>query len=57
MNKPELLHITPQGGTIHSYDIEGGSTTFHRFLGCVEGSCEFFGTKEEATKHVYQILT
>ena len=57
MNKPELLHITPQGATIHSYDLEGGSTTFHRFLGCIEGSCKFFNTKEEATKHVYQILT
>ena len=25
MNKPELLHMTPQGATIHSYDIEGGT--------------------------------
>ena len=57
MRKPELLHMTPRGGTIHSYDIEGGQQTFERFLGCVEGSCEFFDTKEEATKHVYKILT
>ena len=57
MRKPELLHMTPRGGTIHSYDIEGGQQTFERFLGCVEGSCEFFNTKEEATKHVYKILT
>ena len=57
MNKPELLHMTPQGATIHSYDIEGGTTTFHRFLGCTEGDCRFFDTKEEATNHVYHILT
>ena len=57
MNKPELLHITPQGGTIHSYDIQGGSTTFHRFLACSEGNCRFFSTKKEATDHVYHILT
>ena len=57
MRKPELLHKTPQGATIHLYDLEGGKTTFERFLGCIEGSCEFFNTKEEATKHVYQILT
>ena len=57
MNKPELLHITPQGGTIHTYDIQGGSTTFHRFLACTEGDCQFFNTKKEATDHVYQIST
>ena len=57
MKKPELLHITPQGNTIYAYDLEGGNTTFHRFLGCIEGSCVFFDTKEAATKHVYQIST
>ena len=55
MNKPELLHMTPQGGTIHSYDIEGGHSTFEHFLGCVGGSCEFFSTKEEATDYVYHL--
>ena len=49
--------MTPQGGTIHSYDIEGGKKTFERFLGCTEGSCEFFNTKEDATKYVYKNLT
>ena len=48
MKKPTLLHMTPQGATIHSYDLEGGKPTFHRFLGCVEGSCEFYDTREEA---------
>ena len=57
MKKPKLLYKSPQGATIHSYDLEGGKTTFHRFLGCVEGSCEFFDTKEDATNYVYKILT
>ena len=57
MKKPELLHMTPQGATIHSYDIEGGTTTFHRFLGCIEGDCRFFDTKDQATEYVYRILT
>ena len=48
MKKPKLLYKSPQGATIHSYDLEGGKTTFHRFLGCVEGSCEFYDTREEA---------
>ena len=48
MKKPELLHMTPQGATIHSYDIEGGKTTFERFLGCLEGSCEFYDSLQEA---------
>ena len=48
MKKPKLLYKSPQGATIHSYDLEGGKTTFHRFLGCVEGSCEFYDTREKA---------
>ena len=48
MQKPELVYTSPLGATIHSYDIEGGKTTFHRYLGCYLGSCEFYGTLEEA---------
>ena len=55
MRRPQLLHMTPEGHTIHSYDIEGGQTTFEHFLGCVEGSCEFFKTKEAATNYVYHL--
>ncbi len=52
MRKPELLHTSPLGATIHSYDLTGGKTTFHRFLGCYLGSCEFFNSEEEAKKAV-----
>ena len=48
MRKPKLLQKTPQGATIHSYDLEGGKTTFSRFLACYKGSCAFYGTIEEA---------
>ena len=57
MKKPTLLHMTPQGATKHSFHLEGGQTTFQRFLGFIEGSCEFFDTKEDATNYVYKILT
>ena len=52
MRKPKLLQKTPQGATIHSYDLEGGKTTFSRFLACYKGSCEFYGTLPEAEKYV-----
>ena len=48
MNKPVLLDMSSEGATIHSYDIEGGKTTFHRFLGCYLGSCVFYRSIEEA---------
>ena len=28
MKKPELVLITPQGGTVHKYPLTGGKTTF-----------------------------
>ena len=40
--------MSPAGATIHSYDLTGGKTTFHRFLGCYLGVCEFFNSEEEA---------
>ena len=48
MQKPKLLYMSPEGRTIHSYDIMGGKTTFHHFLGCYLGSCEFYNSEEEA---------
>ena len=48
MQKPELIEMSPAGATIHSYDIEGGQTTFHRYLGCYLGSCEFYNTLDDA---------
>ena len=52
MNKPELLRISSDGHTIHSYDIEGGKTTFHHFLLCLNGVCNFYNTLEEAQKRL-----
>ena len=58
MRKPQLLHKTPQGATIHSYDLEGGQRTFHRFLGCLEGSCSFYDTYQDALRGISpKILT
>ena len=48
MRKPELLHTSSQGATVYSYDIEGGKSTFERFLGCYLGSCTFYDTYEKA---------
>ena len=48
MRKPKLLYKSPEGATIHAYDIEGGKRTFERFLACLEGSCDFYSTLEEA---------
>ena len=52
MRKPKLLQTTSQGGTIHSYDIEGGKHTFERFLACQEGSCVFYSSMKDAEKHL-----
>ena len=50
MNKPELIETSSLGHTIHSYDIEGGKTTFHHFLLCLNGACNFYSTLDEAEK-------
>ncbi len=50
MNKPKLVGASSIGHTIHSYDIEGGKTTFHHFLLCLDGVCNFYNTLEEAEK-------
>ena len=52
MRKPKLLRKSSQGATIHSYDIEGGKTTFERFLACYEGSCVFYNCIEDAEKYL-----
>ena len=57
LNKPELLHTSPLGATIHSYDLTGGKTTFNRFLGCYLGSCSFYDTIEEAKKSLNESNT
>ena len=52
MQKPELIHSTKTGGTIHRYDLPGGQTMFTRFLSCHMGSCKFCGDMEEAVTHL-----
>tara|TARA_B100000700_G_C14946384_1_gene809396 strand:- start:1102 stop:1284 length:183 start_codon:yes stop_codon:yes gene_type:complete len=49
---PELVLSTPQGGTIHKYNLTGGKTNFLRYLGCYMGSCKFCNDFEEATNYV-----
>ena len=49
---PKLVHATPQGGTIHKYQLSGGKREFQRYLGCYMGSCKFCNDVEEATEYV-----
>ena len=49
---PELVHATPQGGTIHKYQLSGGKQTFQRYLGCYLGSCKFCNNIDEATDYL-----
>lgn len=51
-DKPKLIETTKEGGTIHSYPITGGLTTFERYLGCYLGSCKFCNDIEEATQYI-----
>ena len=46
---PELVLTTPQGGTVHKYELSGGKRSFMRYLGCYLGSCKFCNNLEEAT--------
>ena len=48
MKKPQLMYTAPNGGTVHAYDIEGGKKTFHHYLACYLGVCEFYPTFDEA---------
>ena len=54
MRKPTLLHTSPLGATIHSYDLEGGKSTFERYLGCYDGKSEFYNTYDRARTAVSQ---
>ena len=48
MKKPELLKTHSNGGTIHSYQLSGGHTTYDKYLACLNGVCEFHNTVELA---------
>ncbi len=52
MNKPELLFQNALGGTVHSYELTGGLTTYERYLGCFMGSCRFYESMNDAIKGV-----
>ena len=52
---PELVHATPQGSTIHKYELSGGKSSFMRFLGCYLGSCKFCNDIEEANDFIKSI--
>ena len=48
MKKPQLLKTMPKGGTIYSYQLTGGHTTYDKFLACNKGSCTFFNDLKQA---------
>ena len=52
---PKLVKATPQGGTIHKYQLSGGKTSFMRYLGCYLGTCKFCNDIEEASEFVSSI--
>ena len=52
---PQLVKATPQGGTIHEYQLSGGKTSFMRYLGCYLGTCKFCNDIEEASEFVSSI--
>ncbi len=49
---PELVLSTPQGGTVHKYQLSGGKRSFLRYLVCYLGCCKFFNDLDEATEYV-----
>ena len=48
MQKPELLHTTTKGGTIHRFELEGWKRIHVRFLASYLGSSKFCADLEEA---------
>ncbi len=52
---PQLVKSTPQGGTIHKYQLSGGKTSFMRYLGCYLGTCKFCNDMHEASEFVSSI--
>jgi len=48
MQKPVLLKTDSNGGTIHSYQLTGGRTTYDKYLACNKGQCVFNNTLQQA---------
>tara|TARA_Y100001968_G_C19225856_1_gene652001 strand:+ start:346 stop:528 length:183 start_codon:yes stop_codon:yes gene_type:complete len=55
INKPVLVTSTPEGGTIHKYQLSGGKKEFMRYLGCYLGTCKFCNNLEEANDYLKSI--
>ena len=53
--KPQLLETTELGGTVHTYPLSGGQSTFVRYLSCYLGNCAFFNEKEDAVAYLAKI--
>jgi len=54
-SKPELILTTPSGGTVHTYPLTGGKSTFVRYLSCYVGSCKFCNDMDEAKNHLSKL--
>ena len=52
MALPQLVFISPEGGTIHKYELSGGKRLFMRFISCYLGNCRFYKNLEEATEYL-----
>ena len=52
MALPELIFASPEGGTIHRYNLSGGKRFFMRFISCYLGSCKFYENIEDAAKYL-----
>tara|TARA_Y100001978_G_scaffold192988_1_gene198634 strand:+ start:4564 stop:4746 length:183 start_codon:yes stop_codon:yes gene_type:complete len=52
MTLPELIYSSPDGGTIHKYQLSGGKKQFMRFISCYYGNCRFYKNIEDAEKYL-----
>ena len=52
MALPELVFSSPDGGTIHRYELAGGKRVFLRFISCYLGNCRFYNNLEEASQYL-----
>ena len=50
MNKPTLLYQSPEGATIHRYQLTGGQQFFDRCLVSYLGNAKFCSDIDEAKK-------
>ena len=55
MSLPELIFCSPEGGTIHKYQLTGGKRKFLRFISCYLGSCKFHKSIDEASKFLEKV--